>query len=168
MTKEYKSLQFDFHEAVAIMKIISLHDLPNEEFQNELGKVDRNFTLPDGTLKLQQLAVILKAADILHTDSSRIARIGVDASDMNNNERKKHLARESISGWRIDGSRIILNAIPETQEHFSALQGCKKYIEEKEWPAVEEKLSDYSLPYDLYFEIDTSICGDPSEQKKNK
>ena len=64
---------------------------------------------------------------------------------------------------RFDGSRIIINAVPETNDHRSALEGCMNYIKENEWPAVAEKLQDYGFPCNLEFKIDTFICGEPSE-----
>ncbi|MCP4117766.1 MAG: hypothetical protein GY737_20690 [Desulfobacteraceae bacterium] len=140
--------------------------MPDGKFQEELKRVDKNFPLATGPVKLQKLAVILKTADILHTDSSRIASIGIDTSGMAPEEKKKHLARESISGWDCDGSRIIINAVPESIEHLDALEGCIKYIEEKEWPAVKDKLSDYDFPYQLEFKVNKSICGEPPEPKK--
>jgi len=166
LLKEYKTLQNSFHEMVAIKKIIGIHDLPDGRFQEELKNVDKKFPLSTVPVKLQKLAVILKTADILHTDNSRIAQTGTITSNMSDSDKNKHLARESISGWDIDGSRIIINAVPPTQEHLNALKGCKKYIKENEWPAVEDKLSDYGFPYELQFKIDKSICGEPPEPKR--
>ncbi|MCH8128253.1 hypothetical protein IIC38_20250, partial [candidate division KSB1 bacterium] len=163
LINHHKELQKSFPEAVAIKKIIGLHDLPDGRFQEELKNIEKSFPLSKGPVKLQMLAVILKTADILHTDNSRIASIGIDTSSMNQKEKNKHLARESISGWEVDGSRIIINAVPETNDHRSALEGCMNYIKENEWPAVAEKLQDYGFPHDLEFKIDTSICGEPAE-----
>jgi tetratricopeptide (TPR) repeat protein len=166
LIKEYRALQKNFHEMVAIKQIIGIHDLPDGKFQDELKSVDKKFSLSTGPVKLQKLAVILKTADILHTDSSRIASVGIDTSTMEPEEKKKQLARESISGWDCDGSRVIINAVPESIEHLEALKGCIKYIEEIEWPAVEDKLSDYDFPCQLEFKINDSICGDPPGLKK--
>ncbi len=113
------------------------------------------------TVNLQRLAVILKAADILHTDSSRIPQIGIDTSRLDDGEKNKNLAREAISGWHIDGSRIVIQATPKTLEHLSALEECIAYIIEKEWPTVKIKLSGYCFPSELGFKIDRSECGEP-------
>jgi len=163
LIKEYAALQGSFPEMVALKKIIEIHGLPNGRFQEELKGIDNKFALSTGSVKLQKLAVILKAADILHTDNSRIAQIGIDTSQMSTGEEDKHLARESITGWVIDGTRIIINAVPKTKNHLNALNGCIKYINENEWPAVEDKLADYEFPNQLQFTTDTSICGKSRE-----
>ncbi len=161
LLKNYKNLQGNFPEMVAIGKIIALHALPPDEFRQGLSTLDRQFALSTGPVDLQKLAVILKTADILHTDNSRIAPIGIDTSAMDEFDLKKHQAREAISGWIIDGSQIIVKALPETEKHLEAVHGCADYIKNKEWPAVDEKLADYAFPHVLNFEIDES-CLDTS------
>jgi tetratricopeptide (TPR) repeat protein len=161
LRKNYKNLQGSFPEMAAISKIIALHDLSPDKFLQGLSTLDRQFALSTGPVDLQKLAVILKTADILHTDNSRIAPIGIDTSAMDEFDLKKHQAREAISGWIIDGSQIILKALPETEEHLEAVHGCAEYMKNKEWPAVEEKLADYGFPHTLVFQIDES-CLDTS------
>jgi len=161
LTQEYKLFLQNFHESAAIEKIIGIHALTTPRFQEELEKINRTFSLSTDSIKLQRLAVILKAADILHTDSSRIPQIRIEPSGLDNAQKNKNLAREAISGWHINGTQIIINAIPKTQEHLSALEGCIKYIKETEWPTVRGKLSDYGFPFELEFKIDRSKCGGP-------
>lgn len=156
----------NFHEAAVIKKIVGLHDLPDGEFQKKLSNIEKKYPLSTCTVNLNRLAVILKTADILHTDSSRISSIGINTSIMNHEQKNKHFARESITGWYIDGSRIIINAMPKTPEHFLAVEGCEKYIKEKEWPAVSDKLSDYEFPNELEFKIDKTVCGELPDKKK--
>jgi tetratricopeptide (TPR) repeat protein len=167
LTQENKIFLQNFHESVAIEKIIGIHDFKTPPFQEELEKIHRTFSLSTGSIKLQMLAVILKAADILHTDSSRIPPIGINSSRLDNDQKKKNLAREAISGWDIDGTRIVIQATPQTSEHLSALEGCIAYIKETEWPTVRGKLSDYGFPFDLEFKIDRSKCGEPKSSDKD-
>ena len=169
----YRELQSSYPEMVAIEQIIGIHALPPEDFQNKLNNIQPQYPLATGPVALQKLAVILKTADILHTDHSRIASIGIDTSIMDDKERKKHFARESITGWMIDGTRIILNATPRTLEHQEAVKGCRDYMMKDEWPAVEGKLSAYDFPHTLQFKISlppgqkiTSDCEKPTKGKK--
>jgi tetratricopeptide (TPR) repeat protein len=158
LRENYRILQHSFPETVAIRKIIGIHALPPEQFHDELLGIDREFLLGTGSVRLQQLAVILKSADILHTDNSRIAPLGQDPARMSKSQLRKHRAREAISGWGVDGSRIVVQAVPETEEHLDAVQGCRDFITQKEWPAVSDKLADYGFPHKLEFKIDTSAC----------
>ncbi|MBU1171419.1 MAG: hypothetical protein KKD44_17845 [Proteobacteria bacterium] len=96
--KEFKTFLQNFHESFAIKKIIGIHDFSSERFHEELKKVDLSFSLSSGPVKLQKLAVIFKAADILHTDNSRIPTMGVDLAKLTDKQKNKHHARESISG----------------------------------------------------------------------
>ena len=150
----YKRLQQNIPEIIAIRKIIGIHDFSENKFTEELHKIEKTFSISTGTVKLHKLAVILKAADILHTDNSRISDLAIDVNKLKGIDRAKYLARESISGWSIDGTRIIASAVPQTSEALEAVEGCLEYIKSEEWPAVSDKLSDYNLPYNLSIHID--------------
>ncbi len=158
LLQNYKQLQQKFPEVIAIKKIVGIHDLSNLEFQKELASVDKIFPLSKGTIKLQKLAIILKASDILHTDNSRIPELGADMTQMKTTDRNKFLARESIIGWHVDGSRIMIKAVPKNLESLAALNDCIKYIENSEWPTVSDKLSDYNFPSELSFSVDSKVC----------
>jgi len=161
LIENYEKLQQNFPEVVAIKKIIGIHDLPKGKFQEELKYIEKIFPLSTGPVQLKKLAVILKTADILHTDNSRIPFIGIDISKLNGDDKNKYLARESITGWHVDGSQIIIKAVPKNVESYMALNDCIQYIEKIEWPSVEEKLSAYNFPFKLSFHVDDSMCGKP-------
>ncbi|RUM41204.1 MAG: hypothetical protein DSY70_01820, partial [Desulfobulbus sp.] len=154
LIKQFREFQASFPEMVVVKKIIGVHALSPEKFLQELSDIDRETPLSTGPVRTRQLAVLLKAADILHTDNSRIAHIGIDTSSMDEFDLSKHQAREAISGWQVDGSRIIIQAIPETLDHLHAVEGCIEFIINKEWPAVADKLADFNFPHKLDFRID--------------
>lgn len=162
----YKRLQQSFPEVIAIRNIIGIHDFPESKFKDELKNIQKLFSISTGPVQLQKLAVILKASDVLHTDNSRISDLAIDVNKLKGIERKKYLARESILGWRIDGTRIIINAIPQTPEVLKAVESCFEYINTKEWSAVNEKLHDYDFPYKLTIEIDRTTCLESSDCKE--
>lgn len=160
LTNEFKVFLQSFHEAVAIEKIIGIHAHTTPRFEEALKSIETTFPLSKGPVPLKKLAVILKTADILHTDSSRIPQVGVDETRLSPDERSKKLARESISGWYIKGDRIIVNATPRTPDHLTALEGCMTYIKDNEWITINDKLEDYGFPHELEFKIDRSRSGD--------
>jgi len=163
LLENYKQLQQKFPEVIAIRNIIGIHDLTDDEFRSELQNISNEFSISTGPIKLKKLAVILKTSDVLHTDNSRISDIGIDFNSLEGIDRKKYLARQSILGWRIDGTRIIVSAMPQSLGASEALEGCIKYIEKKEWTSVTEKLCDYNFPHVLEFQIDKKLCMQSSE-----
>ncbi len=166
LINKFREFQAGFPEMVVVKKIIGVHALSPEKFL-QLSDIDRKTPLSTGPVRTRQLAVLLKAADILHTDNSRIAHIGIDTSAMDKFDLSKHQAREAISGWQVDGSRIVIQAIPRTIEHLRAVEGCIEFITNKEWPAVADKLADFDFPHELDFRIDKSICGEPERKVDN-
>jgi hypothetical protein len=143
-------------EAYLIRKIISIHNELNDNFKNKLKKIENVYPLINEEIRLKKLTIILKTADILHTDNSRTLDIGLDKNNIDKLDKNKQLAREAITGWRIDGSRIIFNAISYGYDCDKALEGCFKYLEEHEWTSVQEKLMDYGFPYKLEFKVNSS------------
>ena len=161
---EFRVFLRGFHDANVIRQIIGLHDLKPADFRAGVRNLRQKLALTTAEVHLQKLAVLLKTADILHTDSSRIPKIGVNVDKLDEKAKKKYLARKSISGWRINGSRIVFDAVPEDNEHLEALDGCIKFITEKEWPSVKDKLGDYGFPYELEFDVDKEYCTPDSSE----
>ncbi|MCD4755256.1 MAG: hypothetical protein K8R75_05575, partial [Deltaproteobacteria bacterium] len=123
-------------QANAISSVISIHDLNPDEFQKEISLLKTNQASPAGPYNLQRLAVLLKAADILHCDNSRIPRLGIEPDKLERLDRKKHLCRYCTDGWIPDGKRIVIQASPGTDEEIEAVRECLGYMKNSEWPAV--------------------------------
>ena len=70
------------------------------------------------------------------------------------NHDPKQLARESVTGWSVDGSRIIFSATPKSQSHGKALENCIDYIKTVEWPSVSAYLESMGFPHNLDFDVD--------------
>ena len=139
-------------EANAIDNIIKIHDLKNKDYKNALKNIPKNYANTGRPIDLHLLAILLKTADILHTDNSRVSKIAVKDANLQGFDKAKYLARECINGWYPDGSRIIIQANPTTTDQLSALPGCIESIKKKEWPAVEKELQSYGFPYQIEVE----------------
>lgn len=137
----------------AIGDIISLHALKADKFREKIPGIDAECAIEDNTIDLQRLAVLLKAGDILHTDSSRVQNIGVVPAKLPEKEKSKYLARSCISGWKVDGAKIVLVALPDNDEQADAVRAAHKFMCEEEWPAVEQRLDNMLFPHALYLTI---------------
>jgi hypothetical protein len=140
-------------EAYAVENIISIHDLKSPAYQQKMKELDASYACGAREVNLQRLAVILKSADILHTDSSRTRAAFVDPEDLDSLGAAKNLARKCIYGWRVDGSGIHIKAYPRSARQLDALTGCAEYIRNREWPTVRDALRAYGFPHELRFDI---------------
>ena len=140
-------------QANAISSVISIHDLNPDEFQKELSKLKTNQASPVGSYNLQRLAVLLKAADILHCDNSRIPSLGIELDKLEGLDRKKYIGRDCTDGWGTDGTRIVIQTSPRTDEEDEAVRECLGYMKNSEWPAVSGGLERYNFPYQLEMEL---------------
>lgn len=150
----------------AISSVISIHDPRPGEFQEELKKLKTNQASPVGSYNLQRLAVLLKAADILHCDNSRIPSLGIEPDKLEGLDRKKHLCRDCTDGWIPDGTRIVIQASPRTEEEIEAVSECLGYMKNSEWPAVSGGLERYNFPYQLEMEHDVTAQGGLKKDEK--
>jgi len=75
-------------QANAISSVISIHNLNPDEFQKELSQLKTNQASHGGSYNLQRLAVLLKAADILHCDNSRIPGLGIEPDKLEKLDKK--------------------------------------------------------------------------------
>ncbi len=144
-------------QANAISSVISIHNLNPDEFQEELKKLKTNQASPVGPYNLQRLALLLKAADILHCDNSRIPSLGIEPDKLKGLDRKKHLCRDCTDGWIPDGTRIVIQASPRTKEEIEAVSESLGYMMNSEWPAVSDGLERYNFPYQLEMKQDVTI-----------
>ncbi len=146
-------------QANAISSVISIHNLNPDEFQKELRLLNTNQASHVGSYSLQRLAVLLKAADILHCDNSRIPCLGIEPDKLKGLDRKKHLCRYCTDGWGHDGTRIVIQASPRTEEEIEAVSESLGYMKHSEWPAVSGGLERYNFPYQLEMEQDVTMQG---------
>ncbi len=154
----YDSLRFaDDSQAGVVADIISIHDLKGREFEDGLRQIDFKNAVGPGTFDHRVLALILKAADILHTDRTRI----IEGANPDNLEidldKSKYSARRSINGWMPDGSRIVIQAEVKNAGQKKAVLECKEYMKNTEWPCVENALGLLRFPYRLEFQIKDSV-----------
>ena len=143
--------------AIAVEYIVSIHDKKGAEYSDLLADLPEAYSLSTGPVDLQRLAVLLKAADTLHTDNTRITELGTDAVKLAGLDQTKHLFRQCISGWRTDGNRIVLSACPDSQEQWEALLKGKSFIMDREWSTIADSLHRYNFPYKLEFDIDDHL-----------
>ncbi|RKX61427.1 MAG: hypothetical protein DRP37_03945 [Thermodesulfobacteriota bacterium] len=153
MKKNMDQLGLTRPQANAISSVISIHDLNPDEFQQELSQLKTIQASPVGSYNLHRLAVLLKAADILHCDNSRIPSLGIDADNLEGLDRKKYLYRYCTDGWIPDGTQILIQASPRTDEEVEAVRECLRYMKNSEWPAVLGGLERYNFPYQLEMEL---------------
>lgn len=136
-------------EAKAIKAAVSLHDLKTGPFESGLAKLRRDESTPFGPIDLQRIATLLKAADVLQCDYSRILSIGTDHSALTGLDRVKYLARNCTSGWKADGTRIVLQAEADTQEEANAFHSAFEFMRSKEWATVRDSLQKLGFPFEL-------------------
>ncbi len=145
-------------QARAIQRVVSIHDLKDVDFKRELKKLSEKMASPYKPYNLQRLAVLLKAADILHCDNSRISPLVLDADKLEGMERKKYLARYCTHGWVSNGSRVEIQAEPRNLEEDDAVRECFNFMNENEWSAVTDEMRHYHFPCQLKLHI-------PDEQR---
>jgi hypothetical protein len=124
-----------------IDSIVSIHDY-KEDFDERLQ------ALPDipGLPPLRCLATLLKAADTLHMDESRISRLAVPDDSLTGFDRLKQLARGNIHGWGLDGRRIFITVSIKDAETERTLKECERFVNQTEWPPIERNLREHQFP----------------------
>jgi GTPase SAR1 family protein len=150
---EYETYFDDFHVASIVSDIISIHNYDNSEFQEKVADLNRFKSIGNTKIKIRDLAILFKTGDTLHNDYSRIPKRNLIACDCGKQD-PKQLARESVTGWTVDGSRIIFSATPKSRSHGKALENCIEYIKTVEWPSVSGSLEAMGYPHNLDFDID--------------
>ncbi|MCP4589362.1 MAG: ATP-binding protein [bacterium] len=148
VVKNAATFGLDEHQARETADAISIHDLKAGEFQEELRNLNKDELTPDGPINLQRVAVLLKAADILHCDYSRIPRLAINPTALEGLDRKKYLARKCTQGWMPDGRRILVQASPN-DEQKPAFSACFQYMKTHEWEAVRDGLDRWGFPHQL-------------------
>lgn len=145
------------HLAENAAKIIAIHDLNGEEFAKEVKGLRKKKATYSGAIRHRLLAVLLKAADVLHTDESRIQKVGVDLSALEDTQKSKYHARSSIEGWIINGDHITIQATVTTEEQQNAIIDCEDFMVNTEWLVIGECLENYDYPHVLEFDIEDRL-----------
>lgn len=157
------------HQADEISRAIAIHDQKSDEFPQSLSRLNRRECCPKGVFNLHRVALLLKTADILHCDASRIPKIGIDQDAFAGLNKLKYLTRECTKGWDLDGRRVLIQANPNTLEKITAFQKGFSFMKENEWKAVTEALESYNIAHELALHPDTEnlIIGFSTKDKKN-
>ena len=152
--KNYERLGFVGKKSLAlcVSKVCAIHSLKGPKFEKAVDKLPTEATTTYGPVNMHKVAVVLKAADILHTTESRTTML-VEPGGLRGVSKSKYLARKYIRGWRISGERIVIEAVYESDEQYRALKACKEYMVKKEWPCVGKFLKPYGFPYELTLAI---------------
>ena len=144
-------------EATAVDCIVSLHDRLGVDFVTALDRLPeegRKTVGPNLTVDLRRLCVLLKAADVLHTDSSRVPPPSVDVARLTGLDRAKHLARSCIHPWKAQGNVVVLPAYPQDLEQEEAVRAAFEYLRENEWQPLVLELRAHRFPYRLQLDLE--------------
>ncbi|MBN1512504.1 MAG: HEAT repeat domain-containing protein, partial [Phycisphaerae bacterium] len=140
-------------EAIAVDKLDAMHGRQGNRYVEALNNLPDPLNTTSGPIDLRRLAVVLKAADGLHTDASRTSDLTVDPNRLESKPRSKHLARGCFTGWRVDGSRIIIQAFPRTPEERMAANTSFELLNENEWRPIAGELHRHHFPDHLELDI---------------
>ena len=146
-------LGVDAAEAIAIDYIDSIHDLRGTALADSLERLPDAHPVRAEAVDLRRLAVVLKVADTLHADQTRVSDLAVDVAKLTGRERSKHLGRAGISGWKVEGRKVILVAYPDSPEQRQAVQTAFEMLREDDWSPITRELRSYSLPHQIDLEI---------------
>lgn len=157
---EWKSLGIHKRDAELISWIIRIHDY-KEDFEEQLS----NLPIPDkfpGYPDLRLLATLLKAADTLHSDESRISRLSVPDNILEESKREKQQARGDTVAWGTIERNIVITASITNMETGIALLKSIRYMTKTEWPPILRSLEACGFPHNLQFRC---LCSQFLEQQ---
>lgn len=148
--------------------VISIHGIEDaNKFKSELLKLSVEKESRYGPFNLYRLALLLKAADVLHFDRSRISSAMSRVTDWKHlpkEIKQKCLFRSHTRGWGIRGKaiHIEMGGVGNDLQLQFKLEKCFDWIKKNEWPVVSENLKAIGFPYKLDIDF-----GDvpPSQQK---
>ncbi|MBI5569877.1 MAG: tetratricopeptide repeat protein [Desulfomonile tiedjei] len=139
------------HVAQAIADIVCIHDC-KQNFGDELRGLPRKYTIGGESGDARLLSLLLKAADTLHCDHTRVYEIQVSQANQDDKAKSKALARKSISGWYVEGKTIYVQVNLKTPESAEAFKIFKAGFIRDEWNPIAPSLDGYGLPYKIDFE----------------
>ena len=140
----------------AIQKAIRIHDIKDKHlFLQALEELQTKEAGPQCEFNLRLIAVLLKAADILHADNSRILNIEIVSPErIVGLDRLKYLSRNAVKGWFPDGSRVVFQAEPESSDEKAAVNSSFDYMRSQEWSCVRMTLESTELPFELALQVE--------------
>ncbi|MBM4326038.1 MAG: hypothetical protein FJ118_02650 [Deltaproteobacteria bacterium] len=139
------------HAAEYIDWIIRIHDC-KEDFDTKLQEIPESYTVLNKTGNLRRLATLLKAADTLHLDESRVSVVAVPNESLQGPDQRKQVGRASVHGWEPDGQNVVISFSVRTQEDLDAIVGLSRYFRTEEWPPIARNLSAHHFPHRLSFD----------------
>lgn len=139
-------------EAIALDYVISIHAYQGDQYRTELKLLPQVHPLRTGAVDLRRIAVLLKAADVLHADASRVPSIAVDPDDQDGLERDKLLARRCTTGWALQQDGVVVTTYPRTWDEVLAVRRCGEFLHEQEWGPISDELRFMGFPYQLRFD----------------
>ena len=140
-------------EAIAVDFISSVHNEKGQPFKDKLSELPEAFPIPShAPINLQRLAIVLKAADTLHTDATRVPSLTVDAAKFSGLQRDKFEFRNAITGWCVTDQRTVtISTFPDSTNAQSAVEAGAKFMTEQEWAPMAEGLLLHGFPDQLKF-----------------
>ena len=136
---------------------ISLHGEKNiKRFKARLKTLSSEHPSPHGNINLRRVALLLKTADTLHLDETRISSLMghiISVNSLEKGERRKYQSRSCTRGWTINGSCIVVHAEPDDTKNEKAFVQCFNWMKRKEWLAVTQGLRQYGYPHEIEYEF---------------
>lgn len=151
LSKNYDKLGLNKFQTEAIKEAIKIHDEKDSAiFADKLNKLKTEAAGPAGKYNLRLIAALLKAADILHADCSRVFPYEVvPRGPMDHIEQIKYKARSVITGWLPQGKNIDFEATTSEADEEDALCESFEFMETNEWSCVQNVLEMCGLPHNL-------------------
>lgn len=159
--KNHQAIGFSGMKNLAhrVCEVCRAHPLSGTAFQETVGTLSTKTATPGGPINMHRATVILKAADILHTDETRIHSTAFPPECLIGDAQSKYLARSCIGGWKVVGDTLVIEAEYDTDKQLGALRACEDFMTQTEWPCVATFLETCSLPSKLKFSIKHTLRG---------
>ena len=144
-------------EAIAVDRIISLHDKKGGGVFGIAGGITRSLFFVNRACGPSCLAVLLKAADTLHTDNTRISELGTNPARLEGLEQTKYLFRQCVSGWRVDGKKIIVSGLPRIIGPMGGVAQGPKLLDGEGMGRDRCSFRSFGFPHKLEFDNDDHL-----------
>ncbi len=155
--EDYERLGLDKGQAIAVAYIVGVHD------HGHFDELPRGpFALGNESVRLDELACVFRLADMLDTTYMRAPEI---VSDIKYEDvPPKWRGRQAITGWYLEGNRIILTAAPkkeDVEDVCTLLSMLKEELSE-----ISPILSIYGYPHELELPSMNDIFIGPEMEKE--
>ncbi|NJD53561.1 MAG: HEAT repeat domain-containing protein [Candidatus Methanoperedens sp.] len=144
-------------EGLVLSYIVGAHD--SEEVFNEVPEI---YHVANEDVRVRLLSSLLRLADILHSDNSRIPHTQVGDAKK---EDEKTRFRKLIPGWGFDkNSQIELTAVPENYNDPNIIQNGVSMMQ-KEIECIASVLQDAGYPYKISIHYDNRKLKRKAEER---